>query len=222
MSKTFNKVMKSIGDNFIQEGRRFLFDGLAMPINSDITIIKQEVLEKVKCIDFRDTDSELKYTTLLVKNHILPKYSPNIIVYESASQYETKTPSLAQRLSLFTHCLQFIFTNGFKFAEHVLSLLRPNFWVMFAIILYYVFLGIQFDVSDLSILYTLLSSIICAAAIAWFSSLFMAKLTFQDTLFLCLHPIYKLSKLFEKFSTLNNLLKKIFKTKINFSLFKMF
>ena len=129
IKKTYSKFYNRI----ILTGRRFLFGGLATTINSDITIMKQEVLEKVKCIDFKDVNSELKYTTLLVKNRIIPKFAPNVVVYEDAQSYEFKKPSLQRRLSLFAHCLSLLFTTNLKFIEHIFYQLRPNFWVMFAI-----------------------------------------------------------------------------------------
>ena len=57
----YEKVWSNVNEyntNVMKKGRANL--GLAVPIDSDITVIKHEVLEKIQCIDFRDANSELK------------------------------------------------------------------------------------------------------------------------------------------------------------------
>ncbi|MCD7878921.1 MAG: hypothetical protein LUG16_03185 [Candidatus Gastranaerophilales bacterium] len=121
------KVFSNINDynsNVMRLGRSRL--GLAIPIDSDITVLTHEVLEKIQCIDFKDANSELKYSFLLTSVNYPPKFIPEIKTYVSSIDYTIKRPEFLFKMSLFLHCLNLRAISNFKFLEFLLSLFKPN------------------------------------------------------------------------------------------------
>ena len=215
---TYNKFNNRI----INTGRRFLLNGLAKCIDSDITIIKQEVLEKVKCIDFKDVDSELKYTTLLVKNRIIPKFAPNVVVYADAKTYEFKKQSLKRKLSLFIHCASLLFTTNFKFIEHVFYLLSPNFLFMTLLALSIASFTFNFDNMALFIRHFLMMGLLPAAIIAWIFAISLTKLQKGEIAALTLYPFYKLFKPVSNITFLKKIISKMWTPKKSVQIYEKF
>ena len=215
---TFVETMKTAFNRFknrvILSGRRFLFGGLATCIDSDITIIKQEVLEKVKCIDFKDVDSELKYTTLLVRNRIIPKFAPNVVVYANAKEYENKKHSLKRRLSLFFHCLSLMFTTNLKFIEHVFYLLRSNILLLLAIFSMIMYYGLAFEPNNI-ITFAFVSAISASslALLAWIIGLSYTKMNKKEILALIVYPLYTLAKPLAKLGIIKKFVQKLLSVK---------
>ncbi len=108
----------------IKVGRSVM--GLATRVDSDVVAIRQEVLEKIKCVDFKDTESELKYTVLLAKNNFIPTFNPNIKTRVKLGDFVFKKPSLSFKFSLFRHCFALIFSSTPKFSEFIFSMFTPN------------------------------------------------------------------------------------------------
>lgn len=108
----------------IKTGRSVL--GLASRIDSDVVAIKQEVLEKIRCVDFKDINSELKYTILLSRNNFIPIYNPNIKTWVDVKDFNFKKPDLTYKFSLLKHCFPLLFCTNFKFTEFILSMFTPN------------------------------------------------------------------------------------------------
>ncbi|MBE7705259.1 MAG: hypothetical protein E7Z90_05550 [Cyanobacteria bacterium SIG29] len=132
----YEKVWSNVNEynaNIMKVGRSKL--GLAVPIDSDVMAIKHEVLEKVQCIDFKDANSELKYSFLLTSVNYPPKFIQEIKTYVSSNDYELRRPSFGFKMSLFTHCLNFKTISNFKFAEFLFSLLKPNPIVLITMLL---------------------------------------------------------------------------------------
>ncbi len=131
----YEKVFSNVNEynvNIMKLGRSQL--GLAVPIDSDITIIKHEVLEKVRCIDFKDANSELKYSFLLTGVNYPPKFVPEIKTYVSSIDYEIRRPDFAFKMSLFRHCFNPGVITNFKFLEFLFSLFKPNPVILIGII----------------------------------------------------------------------------------------
>ena len=131
----YEKVWSNVNEynvNIMKSGRSKL--GLAVSIDSDITAIKHEVLEKVQCIDFKDANSELKYSFLLTSVNHIPKFVPSVKTYVSSLDYEVRRPSFGFKLSLFTHCLNIKSLSNLKFTEFLLSLFKPNPIVLVAML----------------------------------------------------------------------------------------
>ena len=108
--------------------------GLAVPIDSDITVIKHEVLEKVQCIDFKDANSELKYSFLLTRVGYPPKFAPSVKTYVSSADYKVRRPDFLFKVSLFCHCFNLRALNDLKFLEFLFSLFKPNPIILIAMI----------------------------------------------------------------------------------------
>ncbi len=123
----YEKVWSNVNEynsNIMKLGRARL--GLAVPIDSDITAISHEVLEKVQCIDFKDANSELKYSFLLTSVNYPPKFVQEIKTYVSSIDYELRRPDFSFKMSLFVHCINLKSILNFKFAEFLFSLFKPN------------------------------------------------------------------------------------------------
>ncbi len=133
MLDTINKYR----NNIIKTGRSVL--GLVTRIDSDVLAIKQEVLEKIKCVDFKDTNSELKYTILLARNNYISTYSPYIKTWADVNDFNFKKPDVPFKLSLFKHCVPLMFSSNWKFSEFIISMLSPN---ILLIILFYIWIAV--------------------------------------------------------------------------------
>lgn len=171
--------------NFIRKARSLF--GLASQADSGVFIIKQEIVKQIGDVDFKDIDTELKYSLLLSKIKFNCTYNPNIQTVVDSANYIFRKPRLSYRLNLFKNCIPELFSTNFTFTEHALSLLYPNIWLVliiyFAVLkhsLYYQFI-IDFK-------FVLLSFIILAAAFCL--SLINAKLTIKEIGYLCLYPLY--------------------------------
>lgn len=185
-----DKVWSSMNDynvNIMRLGRSKL--GLAVPIDSDITAIKHEVLEKVQCIDFKDANSELKYSFLLTSVNYVPKFVPDVKIFVSSSDYVPKRPDFSFKMSLFVHCFKLKSLSNIKFAEFLFSLLKPNPIILIALLLIigtysfnYFFL---FDFPWSVFLAVVL-------AVAFGLSVYKSNLYFKSLVYLCSSPFYTL------------------------------
>jgi len=180
--------------NFLQKSRSLT--GLASIIDSDVLIMRQELMEKIGCIDFQNINTELKYSLLLSRIGCKCTFNPNIKTYINVDDFDLRIPSLSTRLSLFKNCFPQIWTKNLSFNEHVLSLLTPNSLLLIASYIYLLKYSYKYYfVADFSIV--LISSIIL---ILGFSiSLLNSKLSSKDFIYLFLYPIYSLGHIFKNF-----------------------
>lgn len=193
-TKTPGSLIKSIYNEYLNRilntGRSLM--GLACVVDSDCFIIKQEVLEKIKCVDFKDLNSELKYSTLLVRNKFIPKYLPTVRTFTSIDNYKSRKPSVSFKLSLCWHCLSLMFKSNLKFAEFILNIMAPNFWMLFLIFVsILIFTYNYYFMVDYSIVFGL--GLILAAA--FIASVFTAKLKKEEVPYLFAYPFYSLVKI---------------------------
>ncbi len=173
--------------NFIRQARALF--GLACDADSGVLIMKKEIVDRIGAVDFKNIDSELKYSLLLSKIGYKCTYNPNIKTFVNAEGYIFRRPRISQRLKLFTKCLKGIFTKNFVFTEHVFSLIAPNFWVLVLGYLwilkhsykYYFF--VDFKV-------VLFSFILLAAGFA--ISLINSKLSVKEICLLVFYPLYSI------------------------------
>ena len=122
--------------NFIRRARSLF--GLASQADSGVFIIKKDIVNEIGDVDFKDINSELKYSLLLSKIGFKCTYNPNIQTIVDSANYEFKKPRLSARLNLFRNGILQIFSKNFVFNEHVLSLIYPNIWtllIIYAIVL---------------------------------------------------------------------------------------
>lgn len=173
--------------NFMRKARSLF--GLAADADSGVFIIKKRIVDEIGSVDFKDVNSELKYSLLLSKIKCPCTYNPNIQTCVDTTNYEFKKQRLSARLNLFKNCFSQIFSSNFIFAEHTLSLLNPNIWLaglIYAIIMKHSF-RYYFFVDFKVVFFTFLM------LLAGFGlSLINSKLRFREILLLCLYPIYSL------------------------------
>lgn len=180
--------------NFIRKARSLF--GLAAQADSGVFVIRQDIVKQIGNVDFKDINTELKYSLLLSKIQCTCTYNPNIQTIVDTTNYMFRKPRLSKRLELFKDCFTEIFGKNFTFTEHILSLIYPNIWTLlliYAIVLkhslYYHFM-VDFKV----VLVTFLMLIA-----AFGLSLINAKLTFREIGCLCLYPLYSLCHLINNF-----------------------
>lgn len=205
IKSTFHKYYT----NFLQKSRSI--SGLAATIDSDILIMRQDLMEKIGCIDFQNINSELKYSLLLSRIGCKCSFNPNVKTYVSIDEFDLRIPSLSTRFSLFKNCFTQIWSRNLVFNEHVWSLLTPNIWVL---VLSYIYLlkhsfNYYFMV-DFS--FVLLSF---ALLVLGFSiSLLNSKLQAKEMLYLFLYPIYSLGHIFKNFPLCRQIRNKIKERKL--------
>lgn len=190
--------------NFIRQARSLF--GLAAQADSGVFIIKKEIVDQIGSVDFKDIDSELKYSLLLSKIGCRCTYNPNIQTFVNSEEYVFRRPRLSKRLKLFVQCLKELRTTNFVFIEHVFSLINPNFWLVILAYLaimkhsykYYFF--VDFNV----VLFTFILLIS-----AFIISLINSKLTKTEMLLLFAYPVYSVGHIIKNFPPIRKLLARI-------------
>lgn len=181
--------------NFLQRSRAML--GLAMNIDSDIFVIRHELLTKIGSINFKDINSELKYSLLLSKLGYKCVFNPNVKTYINENTFRLRIPSLSARLDLFRECFGQTFVGAnFGFAEHVYSLLSPN--IILLLIIYEFILEYSFDYYFMVDFSVVLISF-CVLVLGFALSLINSKLKGKEYLYLFLYPIYSITHIFKNF-----------------------
>lgn len=173
--------------NFMRKARSLF--GLAASADSGVFVIKKQLVDQIGSVDFKDINSELKYSMLLSKVKCPCTYNPNIQTYVDTANYEFRKPRLSARLDLFKNCFTELKAKNFVFTEHTFSLLNPNIWtllIIYGILLkhsfrYYFF--VDFKV-------VLLSFIVLVAGFG--ISLINSKLRMNEIALLAAYPIYSL------------------------------
>lgn len=177
-------------NNFLLCSRSLL--GLSNTINSELLIIKKSLVDAIGSIDFKNPESELKYSLLLSKIKKRCYFNPNIRCYSVSKNIDRKIPRLSSRLKLFKNCFFTTKTTNFSYVEYVYSLLNPNnlfiiisytFIILFSL-KYYFFVSTEI----------VLSTCLCLI-LGFFLSLIHADLRGKEYLYLCLYPFYSLIKI---------------------------
>ena len=185
---------------------RSLF-GLAAMADSGVFIIKRQIVNEIGDVDFKDVNSELKYSLLLSKIKCRCTYNPNIQTTVHPANYIFRKPKISYRLDLFKNCIPQLFSTNFVFTEHVFSLLYPNIWLLLIIYagLFKHSLSYHFivDVKLVSLTFALL-------AIAFGISLINAKMTMQELGYLCAYPVYSICHIIRNLPPVRYVVNKIF------------
>lgn len=171
--------------NFMRKARSLF--GLAASADSGVFVIKKSIVDQIGAVDFKDINSELKYSMLLSKIKCPCTFNPNVQTYVDTANYEFRKPRLTARLDLFKNCFSQIWTKNFVFAEHTFSLLNPNVWMLlitYAVLLkhsyrYYFFVDFRI---------VLFTFIILLAGFG--ISLINSRLQFKEIALLALYPVY--------------------------------
>ena len=184
---TIKAIYQKYHMNFIRKARSLF--GLAAQADSGVFIIKQEIVRQIGDVDFKDINSELKYSLLLSKIGKKCTYNPNIQTIVDSTNYVFRKPRLSFRLGMFKNCISQLFSKNFVFTEHALSLLYPNIWLV--VLIYFAVLRHSFNYYffvDFKIV--LLTFLVLIAGFG--ISLVNAKLTIKEIGLLCLYPVYSL------------------------------
>lgn len=178
--------------NFIQKARSLM--GLAAVIDSNVLIMRQDLMEKIGCIDFQNINSELKYSLLLSRIGCKCTFNPNVKTYINIDNFEPKIPSLSTRITLFRNCFMQIWTTNFAFKEHVFSLLTPNVWLLTFAYIY--LLKHSYNYYFIVDFWVVLLSF--AILIAGFTiSLLNSKIQVREFIYLFLYPFYSPGYIFK-------------------------
>lgn len=190
--------------NFMRKARSLF--GLAAMADSGVFIIKKDIVDQVGSVDFKNINGELKYSLLLSKIQCPCIYNPNIQTFVDTANYEFRKPRLSARLELFKNCFTQIWSKNFVFAEHTLSLLNPNIWmilIVYAVVMKHAY-RYYFFVDFKIVLFTFL------ILVAGFGiSLINSKLRFKEIVLLCLYPIYSLCHIIKNLPPIRGLRNKI-------------
>ncbi len=180
--------------NFLRQARSLF--GLAARADSGVFIIRKDIVDQVGEVDFKDINTELKYSLLLSKIGFPCTYNPNIQTYVDTLNYEFKQPRLSVRMNLFKNCFRQIRLKNLAFAEHTFSLLYPNFWLLLFVYAwvmkhsynYYFFVDFKIVLFSFILL-----------AVGFGISLINAKLSLLEMVRLGLYPIYSICHIVKHF-----------------------
>ncbi len=196
--------------NFMQKARSLF--GLAAQADSGLFIIKKAIVDSIGAVDFKDIDSELKYSLLLSNIGFKCTYNPNIQTFVNSEGYEFKRPRISQRVKLFANCLKKMITPNFVFIEHAFSLIAPNFWVLALAYLglmkhsykYYFFVDFKF---------VLLTFIILLVGFG--VSVINSRLTMKELGLLFLYPLYSFGHIVKNLPPVRKLISKYTEGRVN-------
>ncbi len=211
-TKTLLNAIKTTYHSYINRiidcGRSL--SGLASVVDSDIFVIKKEVLDKIKCVDFKDTNSELKYTTLLVRNGFIPKFCPLIKTYTSIDNFKSRKPAISFKISLVWNCLPLFIKSTPKFGEFLLSTLSPNFWMLILIYAGLLSFTSTYELTSFPIInFNSVFLFFGLLVLAFAASLFTSKIGAKNFIYLFMFPIYSLLKIFTHVPVINAITNKL-------------
>lgn len=164
---------------------------LISPIDSGAVAIKQEVLEKMQCVDFKDKKTEYMYSLFLASKGYIPVFAPDV---RSKIRLGADLPlSLGDKIAVFKYGFGKIFDGNWKIGEYLLSSLRfPVLAVIFLYLAFFIFLY-HFEVKNMffyDIKYIASSAI--ATVVMFVFSLLVSADEKINPVMLCLYPVYKL------------------------------
>ena len=216
-TKTLLNKIKTTYQSYIDRifkcGRSLM--NLANIIDEDIFVIKKEVLDSVKCVDFKDTNSELKYTTLLVRNGFIPKFCPLIKTYTSIDNYDETKPAISFKLTLVWNCLSLLIKSKPKFSEYLLNILTPNFWFLSLIYAGLLSFTNTYEFTSCPIInFNLIFLFFSLLTISFLVSLYTSKIGYKNILYLALYPVYSLLKLCANVPVVSTIIEKLSNTQV--------
>ncbi len=180
--------------NFMRQARSLF--GLAASADSGVLIIKKAIVDKVGNVDFKNINTELKYSLMLSKINCPCSYNPNIQTFVDTTNYVFRKPRLSVRLELFKNCFTQIFKSNKIFAEHTLSLLNPNIWT---ILLIYGFVLKHSYMYKFMVDFKFVVFSFILLMLAFCVSLVNSKLSLKEIGLLCLYPFYSICHIVKNF-----------------------
>ncbi len=183
-------------NNIFNTSRSIL--GLSTLINSDCCVIKQNVIEKVQCIDFKDINTELKYSVMLAKLNYKASFDPNIITYLDIKDYSMRKPSFSYRITLLKNSLSMILGSNFLFNEFLLSAIQPGVVILILMLIFLFWVAIMFNPMPHILNAKVLLSVTGILIFSFIFSLLNSKLKVKEMTYLLLYPCYSLANLLRK------------------------
>lgn len=172
---------------------------LINPIDSGAVAIKQEVLEIVKCVDFKNPAAEFEYTVFLASQGFKAIFSPD--VKTKINYQDDISLSLKDKFAIVKYLFSKIFTGHVELTELLFTFLKPS--ALLLIVLYFGFFIFLYNFEVRNMFFYDVKYIAIAAIIN--IVLFIVSLiqTYKDNInpmLLVLNPIYSLlSNIFKKF-----------------------
>jgi len=192
--KKIKIVFHNYYTNFLQQSRSLM--GFASIIDSNILIMRQDLMEKIGCIDFQNINSELKYSLLLSRIGCKCTFNPNVKTYINVNEFDLRIPSLSARLGLFKNCFTQIWSKNWVFNEHVWSLLTPN---VLLLTLGYIYLLHHTHNYYFMVDFSVILISFCLLILGFSLSLLNSGLQTSEFFYLFLYPIYSMGNIFKNF-----------------------
>lgn len=201
--QTMYEKVNKYNNNVIRKGRAKL--GLCNPIDSRNLTVKQEIIKEVQCIDFKDANSELKYSFLLTGSGFIPVFHNEVKTYISSTDFVPQRASSGFKYSLIMNCLKskLVFKNP-RFSEFLLSLLKPNpiLFGILAITLLILDRMYVFHIPQILIIIPVIL-LVCALIISFLK----AKIRMKGIGEIIVFPLYTMGKAIKELSFFKNLFK---------------
>ena len=168
--------------------------GLTNLINTDNFVIKKYLLNQIGSFDFKDKTDEVVYTLKLAKEKTAVAFVSDLKVYKDISCYDTRIPSLSQRINIFrTNIMK---CPNFTTQEYVCSLIQPN-WL--TCVLIYTLLLVHSYKFPFIVGYSTILITFIVLALAFCVSLFNAGIYAKEYLYLFAYPLYSIAHIIYNF-----------------------
>lgn len=184
-------------NNFIQKSRAKL--GLSSMINSDVLVIKKQIVDAIGSVNFKNIDEELKYTLLLAKLNCKSIFDHNVKVYLDIEHFDLRIPSLSKRLFMFVNALKQINYKNKSLSEFVLSLIAPNCLTVILGYLGFIIYSYKFY---FAVNTYVIAAMFAVLSISFCTSLLNTKIFSKEHLYLFAYPIYTLFRVIYNFPPL--------------------
>ncbi|MBR6163310.1 glycosyltransferase family 2 protein [bacterium] len=200
LKQTMYEKVNKFNNNVIKCGRARL--SLCNPINSGNLAIKHDIIKTVQCIDFKDANSELKYSFLLTGSGFKPMFHNEIKTYVFSNDYVPKRATSGFKYSLILNCLKSKLLRNFYFTEFLVSLLKPN-PVLFGILtIALLFFGIQYQFHIPPVMIIIPAVILL---LAFTMSLLKSRLNFSSIGQIIMFPFYSIFSTIKELSFFKNI-----------------
>lgn len=162
---------------------------LITPVNSGVTAIKQDVLETVKKVNFKDTRNEYEYSLSLAMSGFTPTFAPD--VKTKINYNEDNYVSLKDKIKILKYYFKNFHRTNLKIFEFLISMFLPS-----SLVILFLFGGIfaflyNFEVKNYffyDLTYVLFLSIVLA--LLYIKSLFVSSDEKINPFFLFISPIF--------------------------------
>lgn len=169
---------------------------LINPIDSGAVAIKQEVLEIVKCVDFKDKQTEYKYTVFLETKGYKAIFAPD--VKTKINYYDDKQLTLKNKISIIKYIFSKIFSGNIELCELITTFFKPSALLVIVLFIGFFTFLYNFEVRNMFFYDIKYVSILALTNIVLFLiSLIVTADEKYNPILLALNPVYSiLEKIF--------------------------